>query len=107
MEDTTHIRQLRSTLLKVIEETESLRERATEVVDKPDILYSNIENLLHKSTALSVQKPRALFLLRIIEIGLPLFLSLVSIVFTLLYPLSDERCYEIKKKLDRRKQNIN
>ena len=107
IEDTTHSRQLRSTLLKVIEETKSLQKRATEVVDKPDILYSNIENLLHKSTALSVQKPRTLFLLRIIEIGLPLFLSLVSIAFTLLYPLSDERCYEIKEKLDRRKQNIN
>ena len=93
MEDTTHSRQLRSTLLKVIEETESLQKKATEVVDKPDILYSKIENLLHKSTALSIQKPRTLFLLRIIEIGLPLLLSLVSIVFTLLYSLSDERCY--------------
>ena len=100
MEDTTHSKQLRSTLLKVIEETESLQKRATEVVNKPNVLYSNIENLLHRSTALSAQKPRTLFLLRIIEIGLPLFLSLVSIVFTLLYPLSDKRCYEIKEKLD-------
>ena len=107
MEDTTHSRQLRSTLIEVIEETESLQKKATEVVDKPNVLYSNIENLLHRSTALSAQKPRTLFLLRIIEIGLPLFLSLVSIVFTLLYPLSDERCYQIKQKLDTRKQNIN
>ena len=93
MDDTTHSRQLRSTLHKGIEETESLQKRAAEVVDKPDLLYSNIENLLHISTALSIQKPRTLFLLRIIEIGLPLLLSLVSIVFTLLYSLSDERCY--------------
>ena len=107
MEDNTHNKQLRSTLLKVIEETESLQKRATEVVDKPNVLYSNIENLLHRSTALSVQKPRTLFLLRIIEIGLPLLLSLVSIAFTVLYPLSDERCYEIKDKLVTRKQNTN
>ena len=104
MEDTTHSKQLRSTLLKVIEETESLQKRATEVINKPNVLYSSIENLLHRSTALSAQKPRTLFLLRIIEIGLPLFLSLVSIVFTLLYPLSDKRCYEIKEKLDTLKQ---
>ncbi len=107
IKDTTHSKQLKSTLLKVIEETESLQKRAEELVDKPDILYENIENILHSSTALSVQKPRTLLLLRIIEIGLPLLLSLVSIAFTLLYPLSDERCYEIKSKLETRKLNIN
>ena len=107
IKDTTHSKQLKSTLLKVIEETESLQKRAEELVDKPDILYENIENILHSSTALSVQKPRTLLLLRIIEIGLPLLLSLVSIAFTLLYPLSDERCYEIKSKLETRKLDIN
>ena len=107
IKDATHIKQLKSTLLEVIEETESLKKRAEELVDKPDILYENIENILHSSTALSVQKPRTLLLLRIIEIGLPLLLSLVSIAFTLLYPLSDERCYEIKSKLEKRKLNIN
>ena len=107
IKDTTHSKQLKSTLLKVIEETKSLQKRAEELVGKPDILYENIENILHSSTALSVQKPRTLLLLRIIEIGLPLLLSLVSIAFTLLYPLSDERCYEIKSKLEKRKLNIN
>jgi Na+/melibiose symporter-like transporter len=38
-----------------------------------------------------------------VEIGLPLAMSIVSIVLTLLYPLTEERCYEIKAALEKRR----
>jgi Na+/melibiose symporter-like transporter len=44
-------------------------------------------------------------MLRIIEIGLPLVLSAISILLTLRYPLTEERCYEIKALLEARKQD--
>ena len=52
-----------------------------------------------------MQAPRTLLWLRIIEIGLPLVLSIISISLTLRYPLTEARCYEIKAQLDAR--NIN
>ena len=41
-----------------------------------------------------------LFRLRLVEIGLPLALSIVSILLTLRYPLTEARCYEIKEALE-------
>jgi len=45
---------------------------------------------------LTKQSPYTLFMMRAVEIGLPLLLSIISIFFTLRYSLSEERCYEIK-----------
>lgn len=49
------------------------------------------------------QSPATLFRLRLVEIGLPLVLSLVSILCLLRYPLTEQRCYEIKKRLKQRR----
>jgi Na+/melibiose symporter-like transporter len=38
-----------------------------------------------------------------VEIGLPLVLSVVSILLTLRYPLTETRCYEIKEALEKRR----
>ena len=46
--------------------------------------------------------PQTLFRLRLVEIGLPLALSIVSIFLTLRYPLTEARCYEIKAALQAR-----
>jgi Na+/melibiose symporter-like transporter len=42
--------------------------------------------------------------MRVVEIGLPLLLSLISIFFALRYSLSEERCYEIKAALKDRNE---
>ena len=43
--------------------------------------------------------------MRLVEIGLPLALSCVSILLTLRYPLTEARCYEIKEALKRGVRN--
>lgn len=52
------------------------------------------------------QSPATLFRLRLVEIGLPLALSVVSILFVLRYPLTEQRCYEIKELLQRRRGEL-
>ena len=48
---------------------------------------------------LTRQAPKSLLLMRIIEIGLPILLCLVSLYFALRYPLTNERCLEIQAAL--------
>lgn len=52
------------------------------------------------------QSPATLFRLRLVEIGLPLALSVVSILFVLRYPLTEQRCYEIKQLLRQRRGEL-
>jgi GPH family glycoside/pentoside/hexuronide:cation symporter len=54
---------------------------------------------------LARQSPDSLLRMRIIEISLPLFLSLVSLLFALKYPLTELRCREIQHALAQRKLN--
>lgn len=60
-------------------------------------------SLLQHSEFLRRQSPETLFRLRLVEIGLPLALSVVSILLTLRYPLTEQRCYEIKELLKQRR----
>lgn len=59
--------------------------------------------LLQHAEFLRRQSPDTLFRLRLVEIGLPLVLSVVSILLLLRYPLTEERCYEIKQLLRQRR----
>lgn len=59
--------------------------------------------LLQHADFLRRQSPETLFRLRLVEIGLPLALSVVSILFLLRYPLTEQRCYEIKELLKQRR----
>ncbi|MGD9510417.1 MAG: MFS transporter [Geminicoccaceae bacterium] len=52
---------------------------------------------------LRLQSPETLFRLRLVEIGLPLALSAVSILLLLRYPLTEWRCDEIKGLLRQRR----
>ena len=103
--DAAHTNELSQTLTQIIERTQRLQTQAADWVSKPEALHTEVEALLHDATALSVQAPRTLLWLRIIEIGLPLVLSAISILLTLRYPLTEERCYEIKALLDARKND--
>jgi len=72
-----------------------------ELLAQADILR-DIDTILQQTALLKQQSPVTLFRLRLVEIGLPLLLSLISIALTLRYPLSEARCYEIKAALEAR-----
>lgn len=57
-----------------------------------------------KIVPLKKQTPYTLLMMRIVEIGLPLFLSIFSIFFVLRYSLTEKRSHEIKELL--RKRNL-
>ena len=57
---------------------------------------------VHFRSARREQNPRTLLLMRVVEIGLPLLLSLISLFFVFRYPLTDARSYEIKEALEKR-----
>jgi Na+/melibiose symporter-like transporter len=62
--------------------------------------------MLRQTVFLRRQSPSTLFRLRLVEIGLPLALSVVSILLTLRYPLTEARCYEIKELLKKRREEL-
>ena len=51
---------------------------------------------------LKKQTPYTLLMMRVVEIGLPLLLSLISIFFILRYSLTEERSHEIKELIRQR-----
>ncbi len=104
-DDVEHSQHLNETLSDIRQRTKALQTQAHDAVQAPADLHDTAETILHDATALARQSPKTLLLLRIIEIGLPLVLSILSITLTLRYPLTEARCYEIKAQLDAR--NIN
>ena len=68
----------------------------------PASLIDEVDEILQQTTQLKKQAPQTLFRLRLVEIGLPLLLSIVSILLTLRYPLTEARCYDIKEALKKR-----
>jgi GPH family glycoside/pentoside/hexuronide:cation symporter len=66
---------------------------------RPESFVKELHAIEEATTPLMLQAPHTLFLMRVVEIGLPLLLSLISIFFALRYSLSEERCYEIKAAL--------
>jgi hypothetical protein len=59
-----------------------------------DAELSSIENDIMQ---LTVQSPYTLLMMRVVEIGLPVLLSLFSIFFVLRYSLTEKRSHEIKE----------
>jgi len=102
VDDIAHLEHLKVTLAEIIESSRQLQERSASLVLTPDALKDAADTLLHDATALAQQSPSTLFMLRVIEIGLPLILCVFSILLTLRYPLTEKRCYEIKDALEAR-----
>jgi glycoside/pentoside/hexuronide:cation symporter, GPH family len=69
----------------------------------PEALEREADTILQPIRQLKQQAPQILFRLRLVEIGLPLLLSIASVFLTLRYPLTEERCYEIKRLLEERR----
>ncbi|HJQ82415.1 MAG TPA: MFS transporter [Lacipirellulaceae bacterium] len=80
----------------------SLREQSATLVNTPAAVLHETDAVLNDTKRLKKQLPQTLFRLRLVEIGLPLALSVVSIFLTLRYPLTEARCYEIKEALQAR-----
>lgn len=101
-DDPQHVTTLQSALTQLVSNTTTLSNNASAWVDRPADLHKEAERLLHDATLLAQQSPKTLLLLRSIEIGLPLLLSIFSILLTWRYPLSEERSYAIKAELEAR-----
>lgn len=105
-ENEAHVHGLIEQLETIDSSIKALRSNPQQAITKPKQLIEELASLKATLASLTQQKPRTLLMLRIIEIGLPLVLSVISILLTLRYPLTEARCYEIKAELDRRKRAV-
>jgi GPH family glycoside/pentoside/hexuronide:cation symporter len=85
-------------------QADELRKNGDRMVASPAELSVKTDAILAQTAFLQQQTPSTLFRLRAVEIGLPLALSVVSIVLALNYPLTEQRSYEIKDALKARRQ---
>ena len=88
----------------LLNDLKMLKEKIS-VLDNQDELIPNLEIILNKSLNLTKQSDYTLFTMRVVEIGLPLLLCIISYLLALKYPLTEERIQEIKVALDQRKQS--
>ena len=65
--------------------------------DSLGIIDTSLVEIESKIVPLKKQTPYTLLMMRIVEIGLPLLLSILSIFFVLKYSLTEQRSHEIKE----------
>ena len=66
---------------------------------QPDELVKQVAEIEKSTVALTQQSPFTLLMMRIVEIGLPVLLSIFSIFFIFRYSLTEKRSLEIKELL--------
>jgi Na+/melibiose symporter-like transporter len=66
------------------------------------LLDNELGTIESKIVPLTQQTPYTLLMMRVVEIGLPLLLSIFSIFFVLKYSLTEKRSHEIKDLLRQR-----
>jgi GPH family glycoside/pentoside/hexuronide:cation symporter len=101
-DDAAHIGSLIERTHDIDAHAERLRARNERLLANPGDLVREADSLLRHANVLRNQTPKSLFRLRLFEIGLPLALSVVSILLTVGYPLTEARAYEIKQALQKR-----
>ncbi len=67
-----------------------------------DEFYAAIKDIKLQVMPLNQQSPYTLLMMRAVEIGLPLILCIISFLFTLKYPLTEEKSFEIKAAIEKR-----
>lgn len=89
---------------KLIQNITNIRKRLIDLKIPEDLSVFNNElsDIKGNISVLTQQAPKTLFMMRAVEIGLPLLLCFISIFFTLRYTLTEERCYEIAEALEKR-----
>ena len=68
----------------------------------PDVIDEKLGSIEKEIIPLTQQTPYTLLMMRVVEIGLPLLLSLFSIFFVMRYSLTEKRSHEIKDMLNAR-----
>jgi Na+/melibiose symporter-like transporter len=68
------------------------------------ILDNELATIEKDILPLTKQAPYTLLMMRVVEIGLPVLLSIFSIFFLLRYSLTEERSHEIKNLLKQRNE---
>lgn len=93
--------------LELANEVKSVQEALINTGATVDIttLQNNVKSMESKIVALKKQTPYTLFMMRVVEIGLPILLSILSLFFIFRYSLTEKRSMEIKKLLDARHAN--
>ncbi len=94
-----HTQRLADQLSAIDASAKRLRAERTQLAMRPKQYRDRVEQLTSDTGLLKHQSPTTLFRLRLVEIGLPLLLSVVSLLLTLGYPLTEDRCYEIQAGL--------
>jgi glycoside/pentoside/hexuronide:cation symporter, GPH family len=77
-----------------------------------DLLDQKLNSIENEIVPLTTQSPYTLLMMRVVEIGLPLLLSIFSVFFVLRYSLTEKRSHEIKdllkqRNLERSKEEAN
>ncbi len=72
-----------------------------------ELLEQNLARMEKDLVALTQQSPYTLYMMRAVEIGLPILLSILSILFLLQYSLTEDRSHEIKNQLNKRNAESN
>jgi GPH family glycoside/pentoside/hexuronide:cation symporter len=101
-----HLRSLIQYADAIRARTEVLREKTATLLAAPTQLLDEVSTLTDQERSLRKQTPATLFHLRLFEIGVPLIVSVVSILLTSKYPLTEARCYEIKQALEARREKL-
>jgi glycoside/pentoside/hexuronide:cation symporter, GPH family len=68
----------------------------------PELLDKVLETIENQIVKLTQQSPYTLLMMRVVEIGLPLLLSIFSVFFVFRYTLTEKRSHEIKELLRQR-----
>lgn len=103
---TEHYAFLEQTADQIASKATDLQAEVSEGNARSDTVLETMKSLEEETGKLRWQSAVSLFRLRAVEIGLPLLLSTVSIFLTLRYPLTEDRCYEIKHLLEQRRARI-
>lgn len=74
---------------------------------QPELLYRELSTIEKDIEPLKKQSPYTLLMMRIVEIGLPLLLSLLAFFFAVRYSLNEKRTFEIKELLLQRNREKN
>jgi hypothetical protein len=81
------------------------RVNALNPASAPDLLYSELAEIERDIEPLKKQSPYTLLMMRVVEIGLPLLLSLLALLFAMRYTLTEKRTFEIKELLRQRNRD--
>jgi GPH family glycoside/pentoside/hexuronide:cation symporter len=83
------------------------RINALNAASPPDILSRELAAIEKDIEPLKKQSPYTLLMMRVVEIGLPLLLSLLALLFAVRYSLTEKRTFEIKDLLMQRNRDNN